>query len=97
MIEEEEYIAEEDYVEEEQVVTDDDDDDDDGGYSDSKSSQKNRSGRLNTQTRVKRRRVFRIARSMERQRGKKVSIFVKATHYISKQKFNNSCNFFFCS
>ncbi|XP_051728202.1 coiled-coil domain-containing protein 106b [Ctenopharyngodon idella] len=65
VIEEEEYIAEEDYVEEEQVVTDDD-----GGYSDSKSSQKNHSGRLNCQTRVKRRRVFRIARSMERQRVK---------------------------
>ncbi|ROL45782.1 Coiled-coil domain-containing protein 106 [Anabarilius grahami] len=65
VIEEEEYIAEEDYVEEEQVVTDDD-----GGYSDSKSSQKNRLGMLNGQMRVKRRRVFRIARSMERQRVK---------------------------
>ncbi|XP_067281832.1 coiled-coil domain-containing protein 106b [Pseudorasbora parva] len=65
VIEEEEYIAEEDYVEEEQVVTDDDGDD-----SDSKSLQKNRSGRLTGQTRVKRRRVFRIARSMERQRVK---------------------------
>ncbi|XDV34126.1 hypothetical protein PO909_004325, partial [Leuciscus waleckii] len=65
VIEEEEYIAEEDYVEEEQVVTDDDGDD-----SDSKSLQKHRSGRLNGQTRVKRRRVFRIARSMERQRVK---------------------------
>ncbi|KAK7124500.1 hypothetical protein R3I94_018764 [Phoxinus phoxinus] len=66
LIEEEEYM-EEDYVEEEQVVTDDDDDGDD---SDCKSLQKNRSGRLNGQTRVKRRRVFRIARSMERQRVK---------------------------
>ncbi|XP_048058068.1 LOW QUALITY PROTEIN: coiled-coil domain-containing protein 106b [Megalobrama amblycephala] len=65
VIEEEEYIAEEDYVEEEQVVTDDD-----VCYSDSKISQKNHSGRLNCQTRVKRRRVFRIARSMERQRVK---------------------------
>ncbi|XP_016348226.1 coiled-coil domain-containing protein 106-like isoform X3 [Sinocyclocheilus anshuiensis] len=65
VIEEEEYIAEEDFVEEEQVVTDDDGDD-----SDSKSSRKSRSGRQNGQTRVKRRRVFRIARSMERQRVK---------------------------
>lgn len=65
VIEEEEYIAEEDYVEEEHIVTDDDGDD-----SDNKSLQKNRSGRLTGQTRVKRRRVFRIARSMERQRVK---------------------------
>ncbi|KAL1255265.1 hypothetical protein QQF64_013326 [Cirrhinus molitorella] len=66
VIEEEEYIAEEDYVEEEQVVTDDEGDDE----SESKSSRKSRSGRQNGQTRVKRRRVFRIARSMERQRVK---------------------------
>ncbi|XP_058609645.1 coiled-coil domain-containing protein 106b isoform X1 [Onychostoma macrolepis] len=65
VIEEEEYIAEEDFVEEEQVITDDDGDD-----SDSKSLRKSRSGRQNGQTRVKRRRVFRIARSMERQRVK---------------------------
>ncbi|XP_042601918.1 coiled-coil domain-containing protein 106-like, partial [Cyprinus carpio] len=63
--EEEEYIAEEDFVEEEQVVTDDDGDD-----SDSKSSRKSRSGRQNGQRGVKRRRVFCIARSMERQRVK---------------------------
>ncbi|XP_042632405.1 coiled-coil domain-containing protein 106-like isoform X4 [Cyprinus carpio] len=65
VIEEEEYIAEEDYVEEEQVVTDDD-----GDETESNSSRKCRSGRQNSQTRVKRRRVFRIARSMERQRVK---------------------------
>ncbi|XP_050992207.1 coiled-coil domain-containing protein 106b isoform X2 [Labeo rohita] len=65
LIEEEEYIAEEDYVEEEQVVTDDE-----GDESESKGSRKSRSGRPNGQTRVKRRRVFRIARSMERQRVK---------------------------
>ncbi|XP_073678311.1 coiled-coil domain-containing protein 106b [Garra rufa] len=65
VIEEEEYIAEEDYVEEEQIVTDDE-----GDESESKSSRKSRSGRPNGQTRVKRRRVFRIARSMERQRVK---------------------------
>uniref|UniRef100_A0A8C2K559 Coiled-coil domain containing 106b n=1 Tax=Cyprinus carpio TaxID=7962 RepID=A0A8C2K559_CYPCA len=59
------YIAEEDYVEEEQVVTDDD-----GDETESNSSRKCRSGRQNSQTRVKRRRVFRIARSMERQRVK---------------------------
>ncbi len=76
MIEEEEYIAEEDFVEEEQVVTDDDGDD-----SDSKS----RSGRQNGQTRVKRRRVFRIARSMERQRGEVFFVFFCQFLYISKQ------------
>ncbi|XP_051520607.1 coiled-coil domain-containing protein 106-like isoform X2 [Myxocyprinus asiaticus] len=65
VIEEEEYIEEDGYLEEEQIVTDEDGDD-----SDSKSSQKSRSSRLNGQTRVKRRRVFRIARSMERQRVK---------------------------
>lgn len=52
-------------MEEEQIVTGDD-----GNYSDGKSSQKGRSGRQNGQTRVKRRRVFRIARTTERQRGK---------------------------
>ncbi|XP_043073229.1 coiled-coil domain-containing protein 106b isoform X2 [Puntigrus tetrazona] len=65
VIEEEEYIAEEDFVEEEHVVTDDDAEDSDG-----KNSRKSRSGRQSGQTRVKRRRVFRIARSMERQRVK---------------------------
>lgn len=64
VIEEEEYIEEDGYLEEEQIVSDDDDD------SDSKSSRKARSGRPNGQTRVKRRRVFRIARTTERQRGK---------------------------
>ncbi|XP_016146698.1 coiled-coil domain-containing protein 106-like [Sinocyclocheilus grahami] len=63
VIEKEEYIAEEDYVEEEQVFTDDD-------GTESNSSRKCRSGWQNSQTRVKRRRVFRIARSMERQRVK---------------------------
>ncbi|XP_051949146.1 coiled-coil domain-containing protein 106-like isoform X1 [Xyrauchen texanus] len=62
---EEEYIEEEGYVEEEQIVTDEDGDD-----SDSKSSRKSRSSRMNGQTRMKRRRVFRIARGMERQRVK---------------------------
>ncbi len=82
MIEEEEYVAEEDFEEEEQFVTDDDGDD-----SEIKSSRKNRSGRQNCQTRVKRRRVFRFARSMERQRGEvffflPVSIYFKETLYI---------------
>ncbi|XP_026087608.1 coiled-coil domain-containing protein 106-like [Carassius auratus] len=65
VIEEEEYIAEEDYLEEEHLVTDDD-----GDETESNGSRKCRSGRQNSQTRVKRRRVFRIARSMERQRVK---------------------------
>ncbi|XP_056597352.1 coiled-coil domain-containing protein 106b isoform X2 [Triplophysa dalaica] len=64
VIEEEEYIEEDGYLEEEQIVTDDGDD------SDGKSSRKGRSGRQNGQTRVKRRRVFRIARTTERQRVK---------------------------
>ncbi|KAI7799014.1 coiled-coil domain-containing protein 106b isoform X2 [Triplophysa rosa] len=64
VIEEEEYIEEDGYLEEEQMVTDEGDD------SDSKSSRKGRSGRQNGQTRVKRRRVFRIARTTERQRVK---------------------------
>lgn len=65
VIEEEEYIEEDGFLEEEQIVTDDDD-----NYSDSKSSQKGRSCRQNGQTRVKRRRIFRIARTTERQRVK---------------------------
>ncbi|TRZ01551.1 hypothetical protein DNTS_030597 [Danionella cerebrum] len=65
VIEEEEFITEEGYVEEEQVLTDDDADD-----SESKSSRRGCSGRLDGQKLVKRRRVFRFARSMERQRVK---------------------------
>ncbi|NP_001013323.2 coiled-coil domain-containing protein 106b isoform 1 [Danio rerio] len=65
VIEEEEYIAEEDYVEEEQLITDDD-----GNISEDKTSRKSCTGRLSGQMRVKRRRVFRFARSMERQRVK---------------------------
>lgn len=66
VIEEEEFIEEDGYLEEEQIVTDDGDD------SESKSSRKGRTGKQNGQTRVKRRRVFRIARTTERQRGKTV-------------------------
>lgn len=93
VIEEEEYVAEEDFEEEEQFLTDDDDDD--GDDSEIKSSRKNRSGRQNGMTRVKRRRVFHFARSMERQRGEvcvcvcgvilnflPVSIYFKAALYI---------------
>ncbi|XP_065144004.1 coiled-coil domain-containing protein 106b isoform X1 [Paramisgurnus dabryanus] len=65
VIEEEEYIEEDGYLEEEQIVTDEDNDD-----LDCKSSRKGRTGKPNGQTRVKRRRVFRIARTMERQRVK---------------------------
>ncbi|KAL7883216.1 hypothetical protein SRHO_G00008740 [Serrasalmus rhombeus] len=64
VIEEEEYLEEDGYLEEEQTVSDDE--------SDSKSSKRSKlSSRSNGgQTRVKRTRVFRIARSMERQRVK---------------------------
>ncbi|XP_066531241.1 coiled-coil domain-containing protein 106b isoform X2 [Hoplias malabaricus] len=63
VIEEEEYLEEDGYLEEEQIISDDE--------SDSKSSRRNKlSSRSNGHTRVKRTRVFRIARSMERQRVK---------------------------
>lgn len=63
MIEEEEYIEEDGYLEEEELVSNDE--------SDSKSSRSSRpKSRLSGgPTRVKRTRVFRIARGMERQRG----------------------------
>ncbi|XP_072530852.1 coiled-coil domain-containing protein 106b [Salminus brasiliensis] len=60
VIEEEEYLEEDGYLEEEQIVSDEE--------SDNKSSKRSRSN--GGQTRVKRTRVFRIARSMERQRVK---------------------------
>ncbi|KAM9434817.1 coiled-coil domain-containing protein 106b isoform 2-T2 [Clarias gariepinus] len=65
VVEEEEYIEEDGYLEEEEIVSNDDD-------SDSKSCRKSRSkSRSNGgPTRVKRTRVFRIARGMERQRVK---------------------------
>ncbi|KAI5087324.1 coiled-coil domain containing 106b isoform 2, partial [Silurus meridionalis] len=65
MIEEEEYIEEDGYIEEEEIVSNDDD-------SDSKSCRRNRpKSRSNGgPMRVKRTRVFRIARGMERQRVK---------------------------
>ncbi|KAK1804858.1 hypothetical protein P4O66_019116 [Electrophorus voltai] len=64
VIEAEEYL-EDGYLEEEQFVSNDDDDD-----SDSKSSRRNRVRSNCGQMRVKRTRVFRIARGMERQRVK---------------------------
>lgn len=65
MIEEEEYIEEDGYLEEEEILSNDD--------SESKSCKRSRSkSRSNGgPTRVKRTRVFRIARGMERQRGEK--------------------------
>ncbi|XP_076864167.1 coiled-coil domain-containing protein 106b isoform X2 [Brachyhypopomus gauderio] len=66
VIEAEEYL-EDGYLEEEQILTDDDDDD-----SDNKSSRRSRASSRSKcgQMRVKRTRVFRIARGMERQRVK---------------------------
>ncbi|XP_030645070.1 coiled-coil domain-containing protein 106b [Chanos chanos] len=67
VIEEEEYLEEEGYLEEEELLTDEDDE-----GSDSKGSKRSRSGSRssNGQPRVKRTRVFRITRGMERQRVK---------------------------
>lgn len=66
MIEEEEYIEEDGYLEEEEIISNDDDSD---GKICKRSSSKSRSngGPMS----VKRTRVFRIARGMERQRGEK--------------------------
>lgn len=66
MLEEEEYIEEEGYLEEEEIISNDDDSD---GKNCKRSSSKIRSngGPMS----VKRTRVFRIARGMERQRGEK--------------------------
>lgn len=66
VIEEEEFLEEDGYLEEEEFLSNDD--------SDSKISKKSRSkSRSNGgPTRVKRTRVFRIARGMERQRGERL-------------------------
>lgn len=65
MIEEEEYIEEDGYLEEEEVISNDDDDSDSKSCKRSRTKSRSKAG----PTRVKRTRVFRIARGMERQRG----------------------------
>ncbi|XP_028819581.1 coiled-coil domain-containing protein 106b isoform X2 [Denticeps clupeoides] len=65
---EEEYLEEDGYLEEEELLEDDDDDDDDDK---GRKAKKGRSGsKMCVVPRVKRTRIFRIARGMERQRVK---------------------------
>ncbi|GAA6079789.1 coiled-coil domain-containing protein 106b, partial [Tachysurus ichikawai] len=64
VIEEEEYIEEDGYLEEEEVISNDDDDSDSKSCKRSRTKSRSKAG----PTRVKRTRVFRIARGMERQR-----------------------------
>lgn len=87
MMVDEEYLEEDGYLEEEELSSGGDDD------SDNKNSKrrKSKSKSKGVQMRVKRTRVFRIARAMERQRGQTLAPFKK---YYLCSYFNYILNYY---